>query len=133
MTYSPLQLEFFAPLFLRTTLYIVPSALFLIFDTLVPSLAVELKAQGEYALPTKQKGGKEKVRRVVAWSAFNVLLAVAIQAGIEFVVTDVLRLRSLLLIKGSRWSLNHLPSPWSLVKHFFLGIFFRNVCLPPIF
>lgn len=127
MTYSPLQLEFFVPLFLRTFLYLLPSALFLLFDLGVPSLAVELKAQGTYGLPGKQKGGAAKIRRVVAWSCFNVLLAVAIQAGIEFLVTDVFRVRSLLLIKGSAWSLNHLPNPWSLFKHSVLGLLSRNV------
>lgn len=127
MTYSPLQLEFFGPLVLRTCLYLLPSALFLLFDLGVPSLAGELKAHGEYALPGRQKGGAAKLRRVVAWSAVNVLLAVAIQAGIEWLVTDVLRFRSLLLIKGSAWSLNHLPNPWTLFKHAVLGLVSRNV------
>ncbi|KAJ4352362.1 uncharacterized protein N0V89_007710 [Didymosphaeria variabile] len=127
MTYSPLELEFFGPLLLRTTLYILPSLLFLAIDLGVPSLALELKAQGERSLPGKQKGGAQKIRNVVLWSCFNVLLGVAIQAGIEFLVTDVLRMRSLLVIKGSRWSLNHLPNPWKLAKHLGIGIVSRNV------
>lgn len=127
MTYSPLQLEFFAPLFLRIFLYLLPSALFLLFDLGVPSLAVEFKAQREMGLPGRQKGGTRKVRMVVAWACINVMLAVGLQAGIEFLVTDVLRMRSLLLIKGSRWSLNHLPNPWTLFKHLGLGLVTRNV------
>ncbi|KAF2188335.1 hypothetical protein K469DRAFT_567121 [Zopfia rhizophila CBS 207.26] len=127
MTYSPLQLEFFAPLLLRTFLYLLPSALFLLFDSLLPSLAVELKAQGELGLPGRQKGGARKIRRVMGWAVFNVVLAVAVQAGVEWFVTDVLRLRSLLLIKGSAWSLNHLPNPWTLVKHSILGLISRNI------
>ncbi|KAF2121388.1 hypothetical protein BDV96DRAFT_640781 [Lophiotrema nucula] len=127
LTYSPLQLEFFAPLLLRITCYLLPSALFLLIDTLVPSLAVELKAQGELALPSRQKGGARKVRRVVAWSVVNTLLAVALQAGIEWLVTDVLKMRSLLKVKGSAWSLNHLPNPWSLVKHAIIGLVSRNI------
>ncbi|ORY09693.1 hypothetical protein BCR34DRAFT_602690 [Clohesyomyces aquaticus] len=126
MTYSPLQLETFGPLFLRSVLYLMPSTLFLLFDLLVPSLAVELKAQGEIALPGRQRGGTRKVRRVVGWAVFNTMLAVAIQGGIEWLVTDVFRMRSLLLIKGSAWSLNHLPNPWSLVKHAVLGLVVRN-------
>ena len=51
MAYAPLQIEFFAPLMVRLMLYILPSAGFLAFDTLIPSLAVELKAQGDVALP----------------------------------------------------------------------------------
>ncbi|KAF2473788.1 uncharacterized protein BDR25DRAFT_323503 [Lindgomyces ingoldianus] len=126
ITYSPLQLEFFAPLFLRTFLYLLPSGLFLLFDLLLPSLAVELKAQGEIGLPARQKGGARKVRRVVGWACFNSILAVAVQAGVEWLVTDVLRMRSLLLIKGSAWTLNHLPNPWTLFKHSVLGLVLRN-------
>ena len=127
LSYSPLQLEFFGPLFLRVMLYLLPSALFLLFDLGVPSLAVEIKSQGGMALASRQRGGLQKVRRVVGWSVFNVLLAVVLQAGVEWAVTDGLRMRSLLLIKGSAWSLNHLPNPWSLGKHFVLGLVSRNV------
>ncbi|KAF2708804.1 hypothetical protein K504DRAFT_407960 [Pleomassaria siparia CBS 279.74] len=127
MTYSPLQLEFFGPLFLRTLLYLLPSAAFLLFDLGVPSLSVEIKAQGEMGLPARQRGGAAKVRRVVGWSVFNVMLAVVIQAGVEWLTTDVLRMRSLLLIKGSTWSFNHLPNPWTLAKHAILGLVSRNI------
>ncbi|KAI4670934.1 uncharacterized protein J4E88_009686 [Alternaria novae-zelandiae] len=54
-------------------------------------------------------------------------MGVALQAGIEFLITDVLQMRSLLLIKGSRWGLNHLPNPWTMVKHGILGLLSRNV------
>ncbi|KAF1966138.1 hypothetical protein BU23DRAFT_560465 [Bimuria novae-zelandiae CBS 107.79] len=127
LTYSPLQLEFFGPLLLRTILYLVPSALFLLVDVGVPSLAVEIKAQGDRGLPGRQTGGVKKIRRVVLWSCVNVMLAVALQAGLECLVTDILHLRSLLVIKGSRWSLNHLPNPWKLAKHLGIGIVSRNI------
>jgi hypothetical protein len=127
LTYTPLQLEFLGPLFIRTTLYILPSILFLLFDLSVPSLAVEIKAQGAGGLPGRQRGGAKKVRAVVAWSVVNVLLGVALQAGVEFLFTGVFRMRSLLLIKGSAWTLNHLPNPWGLVKHAIIGIVSRNV------
>ncbi|KAF2750381.1 hypothetical protein M011DRAFT_517483 [Sporormia fimetaria CBS 119925] len=126
-TYSPLQLEFFAPLVLRTFLYIIPSAIFLLFDLGVPSLAEQIKAQREYALAGRQKGGRRKIVHVVSWSIFNVLLGVALQAGLEWLVTDVLQFRSLLMIKGSKWSLNHLPNPWGLFKHVILGVVLRNL------
>lgn len=126
-TYSPLQLELFGPFALRLALYIIPSLFFLVFDTGVPSLAVEFKAQGKWGIATNQKGGKAKLRRVVAWSVANVLLCVVLQAAIEFLVTDVLRMKSLLMIKGSRWGLNHLPNPWAMVKHALVGVLSRNV------
>jgi hypothetical protein len=126
-TYSPLQLEFFAPFLLRLALYIVPSTIFLLFDIALPSLALEFKAQGEWGIATRQRGGKAKVRRVVLWSCINVLLIVGVQALVEFLVTDVLRMRSLLVIKGSRWGLNHLPNPWTMIKHALVGGLARNV------
>lgn len=126
-SYSPLQLELIAPLVLRLSLYIIPSLIFLLSDIGVPSLAVEFKTQGKWGIPSNQKGGARAVRRVVAWSCANVLLTVALQAGIEFLVTDVLHMRSLLRIKGSRWGLNHLPNPWTMVKHGAIGLVSRNV------
>jgi len=125
MTYAPLQIEFFAPLVIRLLLYILPSALFLTFDLLVPSLAVELKAQGEYALPGRL--GRKKLAKVAAWSCSNILIGVTIQAAIEYVVTDVFRLRSVLAIKGGSWSLNHLPSPWTIIKSVSEGLVLRNI------
>ena len=68
----------------------------------------------------------------MAWSVLNVVLCVVLQAAIEFLVTDVLRLKSLLLIKGSRWGLNHLPNPWTMVKHALIGVLSRNVSHPEI-
>jgi hypothetical protein len=124
-TYSPLQLEAFAPLFLRLTLYIFPSLVFLLFDIGVPSISSEFKSQGQLGIATKQKGGRRKMWRVAGWSLGNV--TVAVQAAIEFLVTDVLRTRSLLQIKGSKWGLNHLPYPWTMIKHAVMGLLARNV------
>lgn len=65
--------------------------------------------------------------RVVGWSVANVLMVVVLQGAIEFLVTDVLQMRSLLKVKGSRWGLNHLPYPWTMVKHAVGGLVARNV------
>jgi hypothetical protein len=128
-TYSPLQLELFGPFALRLALYILPSLIFLVFDVGVPSLAVEFKAQGKWGIATNQRGGKRKLRRVVAWSVVNVVGCVVLQAAIEFLFTDLLRMKSLLLIKGSRWGLNHLPNPWTMFKHALIGVLARNVSI----
>ena len=109
MTYAPLKIKFFTLLVVCLILYVLLSAEFLAFDTLIPSLAVELKAQGDVALPGPRE--RKKFSRVVAWSCFNVLLAVALQAEIEWLVTDVRKLRSILVIKDSVWSFNHFPNP----------------------
>ena len=39
------------------------------------------------------------------------LLSIALQARIEWPVTDALKLRSIQVIKDSVWSFDHLPSP----------------------
>jgi hypothetical protein len=104
--------------------------IFLLFDIGVPSLSAELKSQGQLGIATKQKGGKKKMWRVAGWSLANVVLTVGIQAAIEFVVTDIFRMRSLLQIKGSKWTLNHLPYPWTMIKHAVMGLLARNVSSP---
>ena len=109
MTYASLKIKFFTLLVMRLILYILLSAEFLAFDTLILSLAVELKAQGDVALLGPHE--RKKISRVVAWSCCNVLLAVALQAEIEWLVTDVRKLRSILVIKDSVWSFNHFPNP----------------------
>ncbi|KAF2129541.1 hypothetical protein P153DRAFT_263613, partial [Dothidotthia symphoricarpi CBS 119687] len=122
-SYSPLQLEFFAPLVLRLTLYVIPSLLCLAFDTAMPSLALEIKTHG---LPQRNanKGG---IRTVALWSFVNVLLGVGVQAGVEWGVTSGLGMRSLLVIKGSRWTFNHLPNPWMVGKHAVVALLARNI------
>ncbi|KAH9874660.1 hypothetical protein IAQ61_003850, partial [Plenodomus lingam] len=126
-TYSPLQLELFAPLILRISLYMIPSLIFLVFDIGAPSLAVEFKAQGRGGIATEQRGGGRVVKRVVGWSCGNVVLGVGVQLGLEWLVTEVLGMRSLLVVKGSRWGFNHLPNPWTMVKHGIAGLLSRNV------
>jgi uncharacterized membrane protein len=117
-TYSPLQLEAFAPLFIRLTLYIFPSLFFLLFDIGIPSLSTEFKSQGKHGIATWQKGGKRKLWRVVGWSVANVCLTVVVQAAVEWAVTE-----------GSKWGLNHLPYPWTMIKHAVMGLLARNVSL----
>ena len=94
---------------MRLILYILLSAEFLAFDTLIPSLAVELKAQGDVALAGPHE--RKKFSRAVVWNCFNLLLAVALQAEIEWLVTDVRKLRSILVIKDSVWNFNHFLNP----------------------
>lgn len=65
---------------------------------------------------------------MVLWSCANVVVGVAVQAGLEWVATEVVGVRSLLLVKGSRWSLNHLPNPWTMGKHVVVAVVVRNVC-----
>lgn len=79
-----------------------------------------LKAQGDVALPT----GKEKGRwwKVALVSVGNVILGVAIQAGVEALFTEVLHIRSALKVTTT------LPTPWGIAKDLVRGLLLREVC-----
>ncbi|KAF2205495.1 hypothetical protein GQ43DRAFT_437014 [Delitschia confertaspora ATCC 74209] len=130
LTHSPLSIELYGTTLIRLILFLLPSLLFLAFDLLLPSLAVEVKAQGERGLPGSKRGrgGRGgRVCEVLGWSVLNVVLGIAVQVGLEWVATEVLGVRSLLSIKGSKWGVNHLPNPWGMVKHLVVGYVGRNV------
>ena len=107
----------------------MPSLLFLIFDTIIPSLAVGIKTQGAPALPTRT-GGVRGARRggsrsewyiVIGLSMFNLCLSVALQTGIEFLLTGVFNVRSALRVTTT------LPMPWSIAKDVIRGLLLREV------
>lgn len=114
-TQPPLAVEFFSVFGVRLFCYILPSLFFLSFDLAVPALAKGLKAR-DGALPFEAAGKPSGVKtqqvrllRIVGLALFNVLLAAGLQTGIDFVFTDVFRLRSVLRITS------RLPAPWSLL------------------
>ena len=91
LSQSPLKVEVVGTLGVRSLFFLVPSLLFLLFDSVIPSLAVGLKTQGASALPTRT-GGVQGARRgrsrpkwylVLGVSLFNIALGVAVQAGVE--------------------------------------------------
>jgi hypothetical protein len=113
---------------IRTLFFIVPSLLFLIFDSILPSLSVGFKMQGSQALPTrtggarKSKGGKTpQWYQVIGLSIFNICLGVAIQAGVELLFTELLHIPSALQITTT------LPMPWSIAKDVGKGLVLREV------
>ncbi len=120
LSHPPLKVELLGTLAVRFLFYILPSTLFLLFDGALPSAAVGLKAQGDVALPT----GKEKGRwwKVALVSVGNVILGVAIQAGVEALFTEVLHIRSALKVTTT------LPTPWGIAKDLVRGLLLREVC-----
>ncbi len=121
---DPIQIELYGTLGIRVLFYILPSLGFLAFDSTSPSLAVNMKEHGEPALPMgeDQGGRKGPWWKVALVSISNVLLGVALQIGLELLVTQVLHLRSLLQISTS------VPFPWSIAKDIVLGLLLRE-CL----
>lgn len=129
LSHSPLKVEIIGCLGIRVLFFLIPSLLFLIFDSLLPSLAVGIKLQGPSALPTRT-GGIKNARRgggtpqwyqVVGLSLFNVCLSVALQAGVEALLTNVLHVRSALKVTTT------LPMPWSIAKDISKVLLLREV------
>ncbi|KAF2083543.1 hypothetical protein K490DRAFT_12300, partial [Saccharata proteae CBS 121410] len=124
LSHPPLRVEALGALFIRLIFYVLPSTLFLAFDLSVPSLSVEIKNQGNAALPGRY--GNTRVAKLVGWSLFNVVLAVGLQTGIEWVMTDVLHFRSALRITTT------LPMPWEMIKDVSKGLLLRGLLTYPL-
>ena len=129
LSQPPLKVEIVGTLAVRVLFFLLPSILFLVFDSALPSLAVGIKRQGAPALPTRT-GGVSGARRVssrpqwyqvVALSIFNICLGVAIQAGVELFFTEVLHIRSALKVTTT------LPMPWSIAKDIARSLLLREV------
>lgn len=119
LSHPPLKVEILGTLAVRVLFYILPSTLFLIFDGALPSAAVGLKAQGNVALPGN--AAKGRWWRVALVSVGNMLLGVALQAGVEALFTEVLHIRSALKVTTT------LPMPWAIAKDLVRGLLLREV------
>lgn len=122
---SPLKVEIIGTLAIRLFFYILPSFGFLLFDITLPNVAAGIKEHGDGALPLSEGVGRRKSRwwKVSLTSVGNVLLAVALQLGVELLFTEVFHIRSALKVTTS------LPMPWGIAQHLFSGFLMREVCL----
>ena len=121
----PLKVELFGTLGVRILFYVLPSLVFLAFDSAAPTLAVRIKEHGETALPMGDEQGGKKGRwwKITLVSTSNVLLSIALQMGIELLFTQGLHIRSVLRFSTS------VPFPWSIAKDVLLGLLLREVNL----
>ena len=119
---DPIKIELYGTLGTRVLFYILPSLAFLAFDSASPSLSRSIKEHGEPAVPiSKEQGGRRgSWWKITLFSLGNVLLSVALQIGLELLVTRVLHLRSLLRLTTS------VPFPWSIAKDLFFGFILRE-------
>jgi hypothetical protein len=116
----------------RTLFFLAPTLLFLLFDSVIPSLAVGMKRQGAPALPTRTGGvhgakrgkGRPQWYAVLGLSLFNIGLSIGLQVVVELLFTEVLGIRSALKITTT------LPMPWSIGKDVIRGLLLREVSLP---
>ena len=128
LSFPPLRVEVVGTLAIRAVFFLVPSLLFLLIDSILPSVIVKIKAQGASALPTRT-GGARNTRRgagppwhfVIGLSLVNILLSVAVQGGIEVLLTEVMHFRSALQVTTT------LPMPWSIAKYVLRSLLLREV------
>jgi hypothetical protein len=89
-------------------------------------VVINFKEHGEVAVATdKSHGGygrRGRWWRVLFWSTFNVVLGVALQVAVQFVMTRTLHLRSPLRITRT------LPLPFGIIKDLVRGFALREVC-----
>lgn len=124
LSHSPFKVELFGSIGVRLLFYILPSALLFLFDALVPSAAVLLKAHGEQGLPTgsKRRGVRGRELKVVGWSFLNIFISIAVQATIETLRIGYFNTRSALKVSFS------IPIiPWNIAFHLACVLLLREV------
>lgn len=107
LSHKPLNIQIFGTLAIRLLFYLVPSLLFLLFDTLLPSLAVSIKHGGRAALPPRDP---RALARTLLLALLNLVLATAVEAAGTLGLT-------FLLAKGAPFRVSTtLPLPFAVVK-----------------
>jgi hypothetical protein len=122
-SHTPLRVEIWGTAAFRLAFYVVPSAIFFLFDVLTPSAAVVVKAHGEAGLPGGRKRFKLRLKefKIAGWALGNLFLSIFTQAAIELFFTRVLRVRSAIKVAVS------LPTPWTIGQDIFLAFVLREV------
>ena len=122
-TNDPLYVEILGTFGIRFIFFILPSLIFLAFDSATPSLSAGIKEHGVTALPMSAENGGKKGRwyKILLVSAGNLIFGLAIQTGIELLFTQVLHLHSVLKLSTV------LPMPWGIAKDLVLGLLLREV------
>lgn len=123
LSHPPLRVILAGTVIARLIFFVIPSLVFFLADTLTPSIAVAVKAQGEAGLPCGRKSGYVRVKdiKVAAWALFNVFFGIFLQFFIEWFVTRVF---------GARYALSvsmRIPMPWDVVVDLTRGYIVREV------
>ncbi|QSZ28990.1 hypothetical protein DSL72_003499 [Monilinia vaccinii-corymbosi] len=127
LSQSPVRVEVVGTLAIRLLFFIVPSSLFLLVDSIIPTLSVGVKRQGKRGLPTRTGGMKVSKAKTPEWygvvgiSLFNILLAVGIQAGLEMFLAGILHCKPALRVATT------LPMPWTIGKDILKCLLVREV------
>jgi hypothetical protein len=118
-TYDPLYLELVGTLTIRLIFFVLPSLAVLGFDSLIPSLSASIKSRGAAQLPTQLSA--RRLRNVIFVSIFNVAFSVLVQGLCDYVLTEVLNIRSAIRVSKIP------PAPWpTMVKEVLYGLVCRG-------
>ncbi|KAI0101041.1 sterol desaturase family [Nemania sp. FL0031] len=107
LSHSPLKIELVGTLAVRIVFWLLPSLFFLLFDTLLPSLAESIKLYGSASIPRRSASS---LARQALLAVLNLALFTALQAAISVAATSLLHRP---LFKTS----TTLPLPWQIIKH----------------
>ena len=121
LSHDQLTVELYGTLIVRLLCFLLPALGFLAFDLAVPRMSKSLKNRGSRQLPVVL--GRKKVLEVAGFAIFNVLLAIALQAAVEFLFTAVLRTKSVLKVTSA------VPFPWNILKDVAKGFAVRGVLM----
>ncbi|KKY27121.1 putative sterol desaturase family [Phaeomoniella chlamydospora] len=122
LSHQPLKVEIVGTLAVRIIFYVIPSLFFLLFDTLLPSAAINFKSLGDRAIPeTSSRKAKIRILKIAGWSLFNLVLSTLLQSLTEILFVRLLGIRSALRVTTS------LPMPWGIFKDLFRGFLAREV------
>jgi len=119
LSHSPLKIEVIGLTALRVVFWLVPSLVFLLFDTLVPSLAESIKIRGRAALPPRDAG---RLGRLLLLALANLALETALEAGVSAAVAYLRPAAGPLFRTGTT-----LPLPWQIIKQLGLLMTGREV------
>ncbi|KAL0935821.1 sterol desaturase family [Colletotrichum truncatum] len=117
LSHGPLKIELLGTLALRVVLWLAPSLLFLLFDTLIPSISESIKTAGAAALPPTHG---PILLKTLGLALFNIVLAAGVEGGISLAWASYFHEP---LFKAS----TSLPLPFQLVKHIAILIAAREV------
>lgn len=122
LSHHPLKVELVASLAVKILCYIAPSTAFLAIDVFIPGISQSFKSLGEDGLPLRDTRRKTVFRflRVLAWSLCNVVIGVAMQGLVEWVLVEQLGRLGALKVTTT------LPLPWGIVKDLIKGMIARD-------
>ncbi|EFQ35717.1 sterol desaturase family protein [Colletotrichum graminicola] len=117
LSHGPLKVQLVGVLALRLMFWLVPSLVFLLFDTIIPSIAGSIKTGGASGLPPAHG---PTLLRVLLLAIFNIALSAAVEGSISLVYASY---SPEPLFRAS----TALPLPFQLLKHVAFLIAAREV------